>query len=112
MKARSVKLVYSGNNYFEVLGDLIAGAKENIHLQTYIWDNDVTGLRVAEALQKAAARGVKVYALADAFGSSALDKDFIAELKRAGVHFRMYSPLFSSESNLFTGGLSGAAIRS
>lgn len=101
LKADKIDLVYSGNNYFELLEELIDQSREVIHFQTYIFDTDDTGLRVVEALKRAAARNVKVYLLVDAFGSVSFSGDVIKELKDSGINFRKYSPLFSSESIYF-----------
>ena len=100
-KAESVQLVFSGDNYFEILQQIIAGAKNVIHLQTYIFEEDKTGHEVAESLKNAAKRGVKIYLLADAFGSKNLSKNFIVQMKNAGIQFRFFSPLFSSEGIRF-----------
>ncbi len=47
----------------------IESAREHVHLCTYIWLEDRNGLKVKEALVRAARRGVTVRALADALGS-------------------------------------------
>lgn len=47
----------------------IDGAKSTVHICTYIWLDDTNGLRMKEALIRAARRGVAVRALADALGS-------------------------------------------
>ncbi len=60
-----VTLIRGGKSYFDLLLQLIAHAKESIHLQTYIYDDDETGQMIAVALKQAAARGVKVYLIAD-----------------------------------------------
>lgn len=96
--ADQVNIVYSGQDYFDRLEHLIDEAKESIHLQTYIFDEDETGKRVAEKLMLAARKGVTVFVLADAFGSYSLSRRFVDRLKESGVHFRFFSPLFSSES--------------
>lgn len=100
-KAEEIQLVHSGSNYFEVLEQLINESKEIIHLQTYIFDSDKTGLRIIEALKNAAKRKVTIFVLADAFGSNSLSSTFIKELNSCGIHFRLFSPLFSSESVFF-----------
>ena len=48
---------------------VIDEAKHFIHFQTYIVDDDETGIRIINALIRAAKRGVRVYFLLDAFGS-------------------------------------------
>jgi cardiolipin synthase len=47
-------------------------ATHHIHLIFYIWLTDHNGLKVVEALKRAAARGVVCRAMADGLGSSAL----------------------------------------
>ncbi|PBQ30361.1 hypothetical protein CNR22_00815 [Sphingobacteriaceae bacterium] len=101
LKAEELQLVFSGNNYFDLLHEIIDNSKEILQLQTYIFESDETGLKVIASLKKAAARGVKVIVLADAYGSFPFNKDSERELKSAGIQFRLYSPLFSSESAFF-----------
>lgn len=65
----------------------IDAAKEHVHLLFYIWLDDDSGRRVAEALVRAATRGVACRVLLDAVGS----KSFLASPTRrmmagAGVH--------------------------
>ncbi len=93
----TVKLIQGGRHYFSLLEQLIDEAKEYIHLQTYIYDEDNTGKTVAEALIRAAFRGVKVYMLLDGYGSQHLSKEFKKKLKDAHVHLRMFQPLFKSK---------------
>src|SRR5215216_2101615 len=62
-----VQLVRGGKDYFDLLHRLIRNAKETIHLQTYIFDEDETGRGVAEALMAAARRKVAVFVLVDGY---------------------------------------------
>jgi len=96
--AESAKLVFSGEDYFETLLQIIDEAQEIIHIQTYIFESDETGRKVTNALVNAYKRGVSIFVLADAFGSKSLSKDFILQLNSEGINFRLFSPLFSSES--------------
>lgn len=100
-KRNKVKLIRGGKDYFETLVKLINDAKENVHLQTYIYDDDETGKRVAEALKSAVKRGVGVYLLADGYASQIMSQDFIDSLKGSGVHFRFFEPLFKSKHFYF-----------
>ena len=93
--SKYVELVRSGEDYFTRLEKLIDMAEKEIHLQTYIFENDETGNRIASCLKKAAERNVKVYILLDAYGSSSLTDNFIKDLRQSGVFFRFFSPLFS-----------------
>lgn len=95
--AESVKLVLSGNDYFDRLSAVISCARETLHIQTYIFEQDSIGITIKEELIAASGRGVKIFLLADAFGSKGLSKEFISEIKSAGINFRFFSPIFSSE---------------
>ena len=96
--AESVELLHSGNEFFDAAKKIIDEAKEVIHLQTYIFKFDKTGKEIGKHLINAAKRGVQVYVLPDRYGSKELPPKFIDELKSAGIHFRFFSPLFSTES--------------
>lgn len=89
----SVRLVRGGAQYFEAIETIAAEAKHSIHFQTYIFDEDETGTRIANALIAAAKRGVQVYLMPDGYASQHLSKPFIARLKEEGVHFRFFEPL-------------------
>lgn len=92
-----VQLIRGGKTYFDLLLQMISGAKESIHLQTYIYDDDETGMAVADALKAAARRYVQVYLVADGYASQVMSQSFINELRAAGVHFRFFEPLFKSK---------------
>lgn len=96
--ADQVKLVYSGEDYFEKLIELIRSANSIIHFQTYIFDDDATGIQIATELKKAAAKGVKVYLLIDAFGSKELPHSVIHDLNKNGVYARLFAPFFSKNT--------------
>lgn len=101
LSAEEIQLVFSGHNYFELLEEIIEKSKNTLHLQTYIFASDETGKRIIEALKRAAVRHVDVYVLLDAFGSNSFSKEMTHELASSGVHFRKFSPVFSSESGYF-----------
>lgn len=91
-----LRLLRGGKSYFQFLIRLIDQAKEQVHLQVYIFAPDETGQLVADALIRAARRGVDVYVLVDGYGSQALDRSFVRQFKTNGVHFRVFEPLFRS----------------
>ncbi len=93
----SVKLVRAGNAYFNLLLQMIACAKDSIHLQTYIFEDDETGRMVAAALLEAVKRKVLVYVIADAYASGRLPKQFVTLLEQGGVNFRFFEPIFKSK---------------
>ncbi len=93
----SVRLLESGIEYFPALEQAIAEAREEIHLETYIFENDTTGRRIAAALGVAAQRGVRVRILVDGFGSpgfyAALGKRLTAEGAEVLIYRREVTPL-------------------
>jgi len=64
----------------------IDAARDHVHLMFYIWLPDGNGTRMAEALIRAAARGVTCRAMVDDLGSRALVKSALwARMEAAGV---------------------------
>ncbi len=92
-----VQLIHGGHEYFNLLKLMIGEARETIHLQTYIFDDDATGSEIAEALIDAANRNVKVYLLPDGYASQSLSHSFINHLRNGGVNFRFFQPIFKSK---------------
>jgi cardiolipin synthase A/B len=85
-----LELLESGREYFPALEAACDEALHEIHIETYIYEDDSAGRRIAEALKRAARRRVAVYLLVDAFGSKRLSKNFIAELEHSGVNVLIY----------------------
>jgi cardiolipin synthase len=69
-------------------------ARDHIHLIFYIWLQDNNGLKVVEALKRAAARGVTCRAMADGLGSRAMIRSKTwAGMREAGVHVAVALPI-------------------
>jgi cardiolipin synthase len=88
----SIELLRSGENFFAACEKVIDEAKQYVHFQTYIVDDDETGRRIVDALIRAAQRGIRVYFLLDAYGGNSFSKDLINKVEKAGVLFRLFSP--------------------
>lgn len=72
----------------------IDAAHDHVHLLTYIWLPDDSGTRVAEALMRAAQRGVTCRAMADDFGSRAIIRHPIwIKMRDAGVRLARGLPI-------------------
>ena len=63
-----IKLLVGGGDYFPALEAAMDAATQEIYLETYIFENDSTGQRIAAALARAASRGVPTHVLVDGFG--------------------------------------------
>lgn len=92
MPADEITLIHSGTHFFDELLSIINAAKQEIHFQTYIFEDDETGTAVGEALMNAARRGISVYLVCDGYGSGNLSKTFINNLTATGIFFHFFSP--------------------
>lgn len=68
-------------------------AEDHVHLLFYIFRDDETGRRVAEALTRAAARGVDCRVLADGVGSRHMLASMADRLRREGVEVATALPV-------------------
>lgn len=80
-----------GPRYYDSYVELINDAEKSIHLQTYIFQMDVFGRRVHEALIRAGQRGVQVYLLFDSVGSRELLRSDYQALVDGGVHAQRFN---------------------
>lgn len=87
-----INLLTSGSEYFPALEAVFDAAQHEIHLETYIFEDDVAGRRIAAALQRAARRGVATHLLVDGYGSRQLNPGFVAGMQSAGVRYLVYRP--------------------
>ena len=80
------ELMADGQDTRKRLVEDIDRATDHVHVLYYIWLDDGTGTDVAEALMRAAERGVTCRAMADGLGSRALIKsDLWKRMEAAGV---------------------------
>ena len=87
-----ITLLQNGEAYFPALEAALDRAIQEIYLETYIFENDTTGRRIAKALMRAAVRSVKTHVLVDGFGSLDLPTTMIDELEAAGVWVLKFRP--------------------
>ena len=92
MPHNQIALLQSGEAYFPAIEAALDRAVCEIYLESYIFENDNTGRRIAEALRRAAFRGVKTHLLIDGFGSQRLPKTMIDHLEAAGVMVMKFRP--------------------
>lgn len=95
-EGNQVTLLESGAAFFPALIAAIDGARAEVHLETYIFADDLTGREVATALMRAVARGVTVRVLVDGFGADNFDGDLARDLRASGVKVLVYRPQRSS----------------
>src|SRR5439155_16713882 len=83
----------NGDEIFPAMLAAVRGAKESIHLETYIYWSGHVGQQFAEALAERARAGVKIHVLLDWIGSRKVDSQFLNLMEEAGVEVRRYNPL-------------------
>jgi len=87
--------VFHGTDlFFEELKKEIGRAQSSIDVEMYIFEDDVCGRRVINALIAAAARGVAVRIMVDGVGSPFFALHFFKTLTDAGIICRIYHPAF------------------
>jgi cardiolipin synthase len=99
-RPETLQLLEGGRQYFPALIRAIDGASAWVQFETYIFDVHRAGEAVAEALLRAARRGVRVEVLVDGIGSEALPPAWQQKMQEAGVQWLVYSPLASGLGGL------------
>jgi cardiolipin synthase len=94
-RGNRLTLLVCGEQYFPALESALAAAQREIFLETYIFENDPIGQRIAAALCAAARRGVAVQLMVDGFGSRNLPTALREALHEAGVTLLVYRPKIS-----------------
>lgn len=90
-----VEVFFDGNATFKAAGAAIDGAKHEVLLESYIIRDDTTGRAALETLARAAARGVVVKVLVDAWGSWNTRSAFWEEMRRRGIAVRLFHPIWA-----------------
>jgi len=102
-EGNQVDVFTDGAGMFDALLDDIAGARNYIHLQFYIINDDAIGGKIADALVAKARDGVKVRVIYDDIGSRKITRQYIKRLRREGIEifpfFRVAFPPFATRIN-------------
>jgi cardiolipin synthase len=87
-----LQLLKGGAAMFEALVVAIDGARAEVMLETYIFEFAGAPIRVAEALERAAARGVTVRVVVDGIGTGEIPAEWRRRWQAAGVKWRVFNP--------------------
>lgn len=87
-----ITLLKNGAEFFPALLAAIDAAKRDIRIETYIFLDDEMGRRIADALQRAALRGVEVHVLIDAMGSRGSGSHFFSALRASRAQTIFFRP--------------------
>lgn len=88
-----LRLLEGGAELFPSMVAAIERARELVHVETYIFEFAGSALQVAEALERAARRGVMVRLVVDGVGTPRVPRAWRERFERAGVQHRVYLPL-------------------
>lgn len=86
------EVLATGARHFDSLIQDIKNAKDSVDLETYLFESDLLGVRVADALEEAATSGVAVRVMVDGAGSPYWTTSFARKLERAGVKTKVFHP--------------------
>jgi cardiolipin synthase len=96
----AVKMLHNGVETFPAWLDAIERARERVSLEMYIFNDDAIGRKFADALIRAAGRGVHVRVMYDFVGCRDTPAAFFQKLRAGGVHtiayhkYRFWRPRF------------------
>ena len=83
--ANEVKLLLNGENKFPEVFRALENAKNHIHIEYYIFEDDIIGRKIIDLLIKKSEEGVKIRFIYDDFGSRSIRKTQVARLRAAGI---------------------------
>lgn len=81
----AAEILVNGEEKFPRLKEELMKAKHHIHLEYYIYEPDRIGREIADILMQKAREGVEVRLIYDDFGSRAIRRTLVPQLKEAGV---------------------------
>ena len=90
-KDHHLRLLQGAQELFPALVRAMDAALSDIQLETYIFDFTGGAVAVAEALERAARRGVRTHVVVDGVGTGRLPHDWAQRFAQAGVQWRIYA---------------------
>ena len=98
------RLLENGEEFYPRAFEVIAAARREVLLETFILFDDKVGRQLHGALLQAASQGAQVDVTVDGWGSAYLPEEFTAGLVQAGVRIHVFDPgrtIFSWRTNMF-----------
>ena len=88
----AIDLLKGGEALFAALVQAIDAARAEVLVESYIFEFAGAPLQVAEALERAATRSVRVRVVVDGIGTGDVPAEWQTRWKAAGVQWRVYNP--------------------
>jgi len=86
-------LLFDGPQTMRAMLAAIQAARNNINLETYIFDQDAMGLAFADALIAKQQQGVTVNIVYDSVGTLGVPAAFFERMRSAGIHLVEFNPI-------------------
>ena len=90
----AVEILVNGEKKFPEVIKALQGAKNHIHIEYYIYDDDETGRLIEQILVQKAREGVKVRFIYDDFGSRSIRKKMHRRMLEAGIEIFPFYKIF------------------
>jgi len=87
-----IEVLPTGESTFDAVFEAIRNAKDHIHIEFFIFDDDRISNQLRELLIKKAHEGLRVRMIYDYWGSFVLSKKYLKTLRDAGVFVRSFLP--------------------
>jgi len=88
-----VNILQNGTATFSAILEALSEARDHIHLEYYVYEDDKIGNKIKDLLIQKASQGLEVRLIIDAIGSWSLSKRFLRELKKSGVEVGIFMPV-------------------
>lgn len=99
----SVEIFVAGRDKFDAMFRDIDNAKQHIHIEYYVWDDDIVGNQLKDLLIRKSTEGVKVRVIVDAVGSWKVKNRFYEQMRSAGIEVEEFMkvkfPMFTYHVN-------------
>ncbi|MCK5154004.1 MAG: PLDc N-terminal domain-containing protein, partial [Spirochaetales bacterium] len=87
----TLEIFYSGDCFFNSFKKDLEGASESIHIEYYIFRDDIIGSQIADILKRKALAGLPVRILFDGVGCfNKMSKKFKRDLSKAGIKTKYF----------------------
>jgi len=88
-----IEILSDGESTFKAMFDAIQSAESHIHIEFFIFGNDLISNKLRELLIQKARQGIRVRMIYDYLGSFNLSGIYIQSLRDAGVYVKPFLPL-------------------
>jgi cardiolipin synthase len=93
MESAAFQWITKGNQAVAEMVSAIGRARDSVRLEMYIFSPSPAATAIRQALIDACRRGVRVFVMIDAWGSSSLPSGFWDGMRLAGGQFRWFNPI-------------------